>query len=491
MNLRKIYIILATTWLCLLKAKAIRNQLGQDSYSASTETLKSLLSVENILMKNLAEYVEQLKQKLSLVKRALTHFRAEELKMRSDNDYFDNPLNSFALLRHQRQDWLKWAAYMEQQPGTAQIAYAREMRAELPRTVDLQEASHYIELLVDYYELEPKDLAAGKLAGHSQPNTAFSMLDCYALAKFNLFQKNYAKAENWFNISLSKYDSRHNLLYKVFDFDESNILKWLGAVLIKRNEHVRGLQHLKRANSIRIDETSNHYQTKAIIQGLCSASFHRPSYLHCRYNNWMTPFLRIAPLKMEELSVDPIAVLYYDAIYDSEIEWFLNKSLNFIPALLDMRELSKDRTAQNVNFEDNGLEAVTLTLHKRLTDMTGFSMKGGDDLSLINYGIGGHYSLHLDAFEADYEGRGNRIATTLFYLSNVESGGATVFPELNLTVKPQKGTALVWHNLHMNGERHLKTWHTACPVLVGTKYVLTKWIYSFSQMFIKPCLANR
>lgn len=114
----------------------------------------------------------------------------------------------------------------------------------------------------------------------------------------------------------------------------------------------------------------------------------------------MTPFLHIAPLKMEELSIDPLAVLYYDAIYESEIAWFLNKTLNFIPALLDMRELSKDRTAQNVNFENN-MEEVSLTLHKRLTDMTGFSMDGGDDLSLINYGIGGHYSLHLDAFEGD------------------------------------------------------------------------------------------
>lgn len=51
--------------------------------------------------------------------------------------------------------------------SAAQITYARNQRSELPSAVDLQEASHNIELLVDYYELEPKDLAAGKLARHS------------------------------------------------------------------------------------------------------------------------------------------------------------------------------------------------------------------------------------------------------------------------------------------------------------------------------------
>lgn len=42
--------------------------------------------------------------------------------------------------------------------------------------------------------------------------------------------------------------------------------------------------------------------------------------LRCRYTTNNSPFLRIAPLKLEEASLDPYIVTYTDALYDSEIE---------------------------------------------------------------------------------------------------------------------------------------------------------------------------
>ena len=39
---------------------------------------------------------------------------------------------------------------------------------------------------------------------------------------------------------------------------------------------------------------------------------------------------------------------------------------------------------------------------------------------------------------------GARIVTFLGYLSNVEAGGYTVFTSLGLSVKPEKGDALLW-----------------------------------------------
>lgn len=489
MNLRKVYTFLATIWLCLIQAKAKPNLNTEYSYAASTEALKKLLDLEEMLLENLKDYVSELKHKLNLANRTLINFRAKDLKMRSDNEYLENPLNSFALLRHQNEDWLRWASYMEKLPGTAHIAYAHNIRSKLPTHTDLKEASNSIELLINYYDLKPNDLANGKLAGLSQPNTALSMLDCNALGKFNLFQRNYDKAEIWFNISLAKYDAKHILIYKAFDFDETHILKWVGALLVKRKEHVTGLEHLKRANRLVLDENTSYFEAAQLLMTqLCPASMHRPTNLHCRYNNWMTPFLRIAPLKMEELNTDPFVVIYYDAIYDSEIEWFLKTPSNFTPSLLEQGELSNIRTAQDIFIEDDEDE-VTRTLHKRIIDMTGFSMEEGDRLSMINYGIGGHYEVHLDSFAQELEGRGNRIATVLFYMGHIESGGATIFPQLNLTVNPERGTALVWHNLNNDGSKNLNTWHSACPVVVGTKYVLTKWIFSIDQMFIKPCLA--
>lgn len=50
--------------------------------------------------------------------RALTKFRAEAFRMNLYfKTYLSNPLKSFALIRHQQQDWQKWALFMSETIG--------------------------------------------------------------------------------------------------------------------------------------------------------------------------------------------------------------------------------------------------------------------------------------------------------------------------------------------------------------------------------------
>lgn len=211
-------------------------------------------------------------------------------------------------------------------------------------------------------------------------SSALNSLDCYALGMFNYMRKEYSKAEVWLNISLSLYDKRDEDKYNLYDFSEKQIHKWLGVLLVRRREQSLGVWHLNQAEDIL--DYDDELISFAIIREHCAASFQRPTRLHCRYNNWMTPFLRIAPLKLEELSLDPLIVLYHKAIYNGEIE-----------ALLE-------RTRFNlVSGKDN----LDQTIHERVEDMSGLNVNRSEVLSAINYAIGGHFQLQEEAPEKVYK----------------------------------------------------------------------------------------
>ena len=65
-------------------------------------------------------------------------------------------------------------------------------------------------------------------------------------------------------------------------------------------------------------------------------------------------------------------------------------------------------------------------------------------------------------------------------MNDVESGGATVFPQVKAGIKPVKGSAALWYNLFPNGQGNIKTRHSGCPVLAGSKMGINYSIYTFS-----------
>ena len=69
---------------------------------------------------------------------------------------------------------------------------------------------------------------------------------------------------------------------------------------------------------------------------------------------------------------------------------------------------------------------------------------------IVNYGIGGVYKHHTDADGdngvtfGETQRRGDRLAPFIGYLSDVDAGGATVFPAMGVTIWPKKGDAAYW-----------------------------------------------
>jgi prolyl 4-hydroxylase len=79
---------------------------------------------------------------------------------------------------------------------------------------------------------------------------------------------------------------------------------------------------------------------------------------------------------------------------------------------------------------------------------------------------------------------GPRILTFFLYLSDVEEGGGTNFPQLDLTVAPKKGRALLWPSI-LNSNPLAKdgrTSHQALEVVAGLKFAANGWIHMYDYV---------
>ena len=87
---------------------------------------------------------------------------------------------------------------------------------------------------------------------------------------------------------------------------------------------------------------------------------------------------------------------------------------------------------------------------------------------------------------------GPRILTFFLYLSDVEGGGGTNFPELDITIEPKRGRALIWPSVYNNDPmaQDPRMSHQALEVTAGTKFAANGWfhMYDFETPNMMGCL---
>ena len=104
----------------------------------------------------------------------------------------------------------------------------------------------------------------------------------------------------------------------------------------------------------------------------------------------------------------------------------------------------------------------------------------------LQYEVGQFYRTHHDYIEHQEKRRcGPRVLTFFLYLSDVEIGGATNFPLLNIAVKPKVGRALLWPSVLSSDpyKKDPRTDHEAQNVLGGVKFGANAWLHVRSSAF--------
>ncbi|EOD09048.1 hypothetical protein EMIHUDRAFT_465463 [Emiliania huxleyi CCMP1516] len=129
---------------------------------------------------------------------------------------------------------------------------------------------------------------------------------------------------------------------------------------------------------------------------------------------------------------------------------------------------------------------------ERIMDIVGLPQNNAEHMQLLKYHPGEYYRLHHDWIPEQLQALcGPRVFTFFLYLSDVDEGGGTQFPYLNLTVMPKRGSAVWWpHGLEDNPwKKDDRTHHEAMPVLQGVKMAANYWIHvdDFKQAMALGC----
>ena len=129
-----------------------------------------------------------------------------------------------------------------------------------------------------------------------------------------------------------------------------------------------------------------------------------------------------------------------------------------------------------------GQNALVEKIEARIAEITGIPVPNGEGIQILNYAGGGEYRPHFDYFPDNTGGRvhtaksGQRTITVIMYLNDVKAGGATVLPDIKLSVYPKKGSALYFSYVNSKGQVDPSTLHGGSPVVDGEKWIATKWI---------------
>ncbi|WP_106769314.1 2OG-Fe(II) oxygenase [Paenibacillus faecalis] len=177
-------------------------------------------------------------------------------------------------------------------------------------------------------------------------------------------------------------------------------------------------------------------------------------------------------VKVEE----PLIVVLGNVLSDEECDELIDISKGQLQRskIGEDRKVNQIRTSSGVFIEVN--ETIT-KIERRISQIMNIPIEHGDGLQVLLYTPGQEYQPHYDFFaETSRSSTNNRISTLVMYLNDVEEGGETSFPRLNVSVFPNKGMAVYFEYFYSNHELNELTLHAGTPVINGEKWIATMWM---------------
>ncbi|KMZ62387.1 putative Prolyl 4-hydroxylase alpha subunit [Zostera marina] len=209
--------------------------------------------------------------------------------------------------------------------------------------------------------------------------------------------------------------------------------------------------------------------------------------------------MRVDISQVTQILKHPKAFIYQRFLFDEECDHIiglakdkLKKSEVITTDDVEIGMISDERTSSDTFLELNQDEVVS-RIERRIATWTFLPEGNGEGIQVLRYEKDEKNDPHYDSY-GDNTTSGHRMATLIMYLSDVQKGGETVFPlgkendkedddtwsdcaKKGYAVKPKRGDALLFFNLHPNSTEDMDSLHGGCPVIQGVKWSATKWIH--------------
>ena len=264
-----------------------------------------------------------------------------------------NPVNAYLLIKRLTSDWKYITHLMKSNSAEYFIRNITQGRLDnsvrYPDEEDLEGAAVALLRLQDTYKLSTKELSQGIVDGEAV-GKPLSAQDCFEVGRAAYNQKDYYHTLQWMNEAMEKLKTENPPTKK-----ESDILEYLAYAMYKQGNTKHALKLTKRLEELEpyhpraasnvqwyeemLDEESKKnleslppvknerdlkydITEREVYEKLCRGEFTpnttMESEVYCYYKQ-DRPFLKLAPIKVEIVRFDPLAVIFHQVISDYEI----------------------------------------------------------------------------------------------------------------------------------------------------------------------------
>uniref|UniRef100_A0A3B4G890 Prolyl 4-hydroxylase subunit alpha-2-like n=1 Tax=Pundamilia nyererei TaxID=303518 RepID=A0A3B4G890_9CICH len=379
--------------------------------------MTDLIYTEKELVQSLREYIKAEESKLAAVKSWANKLDALTRVSTADPEgYLAHPVNAYKLMKRLNTEWSELESLVLQNPADGFVSNMSVHRQYFPDEEDETGAAKALMRLQDTYQLDSEAFSKGKLPGvHS--NAVLTVDDCFDMGKTAYNDADYYHAVLWLQQALKQLDDGEEAVVS-----KADILDYLSYSVYQMGDLPRAIELTRRL--VAID----------------------PS--HQRAGGNLRYFEQLLMKQLREMNQD----------YQPPSEE---------PIQLGTYSRPKDHLPERESYEalcrGEGIQMVSHPADSFYLESLFWSFLSLAD-QVANYGVGGQYEPHFDFSRRPFDsnlhvdgnrlatflnykdepdafkrlGTGNRVATYLNYMSDVEAGGATVFPDFGAVIWPRK-----------------------------------------------------